>query len=103
MVGFADDEFETENYILLQKAFEFDTQDVELGMDGEYIEINGQENSGYKCVEQAMFNNERFYINVKSETGRINRVEVDLSQIEIDEEEMVRFLLDILPDKIHFL
>lgn len=33
MVGFADDEYNTEKHLLLQKSLEFDEQDKELGQD----------------------------------------------------------------------
>lgn len=33
MVGFADDEYNTEKHLLLQKSLEFDEQDKELGKD----------------------------------------------------------------------
>lgn len=37
MVGFADDEFNTKEHILLQKALEFDEQDISLGHDKVHI------------------------------------------------------------------
>jgi hypothetical protein len=61
VVGFADDKFDYNHYVLLQKAFEFDRQDIALDMDGEYIEIDGQENSGYKRVKSVNFNKELIY------------------------------------------
>jgi len=102
MVGFADDEYDYTHYVLLQRAFMFDEQDTALDMDGEYIEIDGQENSGYKQVESALFDKEHFILNIKSD-NKINRVAVDLSQTEMDEVQMTKFLLEILPDKVHFL
>lgn len=37
MVGFADDEFNTKEHLLLQKALEFDEQDIALGHDKVHI------------------------------------------------------------------
>ncbi|RNF85412.1 Imm10 family immunity protein [Montanilutibacter psychrotolerans] len=47
LVGFADQEFDTQHYLMLQRAFEHDEQDVELGMDTFHVEWCSQENSGY--------------------------------------------------------
>jgi len=55
MVGFADDAYDITHYILLQKAHSFDEQDIASGMDGEYLEVDGQENSGYKCCKKSRY------------------------------------------------
>ena len=47
VVGFADHASNTKYYLILQRALEFDEQDVALGMDTYHIEWCGQENSGY--------------------------------------------------------
>ncbi len=47
LVGFADREFNTKTYLMLQRALDFDEQDVALGMDTYHVEWCGQENSGY--------------------------------------------------------
>ncbi|MCL2309573.1 MAG: Imm10 family immunity protein [Proteobacteria bacterium] len=52
LVGFADHEFNTKTYLMLQRGFEFDEQDVELGMGTYHIEWCGQENSGYGGISQ---------------------------------------------------
>jgi Immunity protein 10 len=52
LLGFADSEFETRQYFMLQRAFEFDENDVELGLDNYYFEINDQEWSGYGGIER---------------------------------------------------
>ena len=52
LVGFADKEFDTRIYLMLQRAFEFDEQDVELGMNTYHVEWCGQENSGYGGISQ---------------------------------------------------
>jgi hypothetical protein len=50
LVGFAD--FDANTYFMLQRAFEFNEQDVALGMDTYYIEWCGQEHSGYGGISQ---------------------------------------------------
>lgn len=52
LVGFADRKFNTSTYLMLQRAFEFDEQDVELGMDTYHVEWCGQENSGYGGISR---------------------------------------------------
>ncbi|QDH69915.1 Imm10 family immunity protein [Marilutibacter alkalisoli] len=52
LVGFADSEFNTNIYLMLQRALEFDDQDVELGMDTYHVEWCGQESSGYGGISQ---------------------------------------------------
>lgn len=47
MIGFADDGTDPTEYVIAEKAFEFDKQDIELGMDTYYFEYADQSNSGY--------------------------------------------------------
>ena len=52
LLGFADHEFETKEYLMLQRAFEFDENDVELGLNSYYFEINDQGCSSYGGIER---------------------------------------------------
>lgn len=56
LVGFADRGFNTKTYLMLQRAMEFDEQDVSLGMDTYHVEWCGQENSGYGGISQFLLN-----------------------------------------------
>ena len=47
LAGFADRKYDTELYLMLQRGFEDDEQEVELGQDTFYVEWCGQENSRY--------------------------------------------------------
>jgi hypothetical protein len=49
MVGFADDEFDTKEYILLQKTLVPDQKDKELGLDKVH-EYNDQSRSTYAGI-----------------------------------------------------
>lgn len=53
MLGFADDEFKTTQYVLLQKDLEPSQQDLELGHDRPLVEINDQRYSAYGGVVEA--------------------------------------------------
>ena len=101
LVGFADDEFETEKYILLQKAFTFDEQDIALGMDGEYVEIHGQENAGYKRCSRASLSDKGFIIELESGAEEVDRVEVMFEGIHVTEKLKV-YLTEILGEKLIF-
>ena len=51
LVGFADEKYETQTYFMLQRDFESDEQDVELGMDTYHVEWCGQGQSGYGGIQ----------------------------------------------------
>ena len=51
MLGFADDEFNTTQYLLLQRTLEPDQQDRALGHDRVHVQLN--ERSAYGNVEEA--------------------------------------------------
>ena len=42
MLGFADDDINTTQYLLLQRTLEPDQQDRRLGMDKVHVELNSQ-------------------------------------------------------------
>lgn len=100
MAGFADSKDETDKYIILQKAFEFDEQDIRSGMDGEYIEINSQDNSGYKCCRQAALSDKSFVIELNDDdSDDVFRVEAIFDGISITNE-LKSFLSEILGAKL---
>lgn len=54
LIGFADDSNDPNEYIIAEKAFEFDEQDIELGMDTYYFEYADQSNSGYGLCDKVI-------------------------------------------------
>lgn len=54
LVGFADDKLDTQQYLMLQRAFEddVDEQEVELGHDTYYLEWRDQSNSLYGGIKR---------------------------------------------------
>ena len=59
LIGFADDKNETNEYVIVERALEFDEQDIKLGMDSYYFEYSDQSNSGYDlCSKVALHQNE---------------------------------------------
>src|SRR5438128_11669206 len=53
MLGFADDDINTTQYLLLQRTLEPDQQDRRLGMDKVHVELNSQSKSAYGNIEEA--------------------------------------------------
>ena len=51
-VGFADKKYETEIYLMLQRSYEEEEQDIQLGMNTYHIEWCDQKKSGYGGITQ---------------------------------------------------
>ena len=81
LVGFADQKFDTQLYLMLQRAFEYDEQDVALGMDTYHVEWCGQEHSGYGGISKVVLYPARievmFQPQMASELGGVDRLEVE--------------------------
>jgi hypothetical protein len=67
VVGFADDEFQTTQYVLLQRTLEPDEQDRKLGHDKVHVELDSQNRSGYGGIERIQMEGSalRFALNAK--------------------------------------
>ena len=103
MVGIADDKIHYKNYITLQKAFEFDELDVDAGMNSYYFEVNGQNNSGYKCCDKIINSKDRLlFILKKKALGDIEAVEVDISSLKLSSnfEKYLQIIADDILEKI---
>lgn len=55
LVGFADDKNEPKEYVIVERALEFDEQDIKLGMDSYYFEYSDQSNSGYGLCDKVIY------------------------------------------------
>ena len=63
LIGFADDKNELKEYVIVERALEFDEQDIELGMDSYYFEYSDQSNSGYGlCTKVILRQNEIVFL-----------------------------------------
>lgn len=98
LVAFADQAEDYENYLILQGAFAYDEQDIKLGMDGEYLELNGPENSGYKRCRSAVLTPTQFMLQIEA-AGSPDRVEIQLAEVEITEQ-LRQYLREILGTKL---
>jgi hypothetical protein len=83
LVGFADAKFDTRHYLLLQRAFEHDAQDVELGMDTYHVEWCSTEQSGYGGIARFVLHGARaeieFEADVAAELEGLDRLVIDFS------------------------
>lgn len=80
MVGFADDQFDTKEHLLLQKSIVFDEKDKEMGFDKVYINYGDQKNATYGGILKFILKNgiARIYLESKA----ANELNTD-EQIEI--------------------
>ena len=70
-IAFADDEFDTEEYIILQKAIFCTEEDKELGMDKVYIEYKDQLYSNYGGILKVILKNGLIEIYVDCNTAKV--------------------------------
>lgn len=88
LVGFADDKFDTRDYLMLQRAFEDDEQDVSLGEDTYYVERNGQGWSGYGGIKTFELQRDRVKVSFTKEgadeVGGVTEMEITF-QLDMEE------------------
>lgn len=65
LVGFADDKNEPKEYVIVERALEFDVQDIKLGMDSYYFEYSDQSNSGYGLCDKVILRQNEIVFSAK--------------------------------------
>lgn len=81
LVGFADDKNEPEEYVIIERALEFDEQDIKLGMDSYYFEYSDQSNSGYGLCDQVVLHQNEITFVIKDKyMGDITSVSVSYNE-----------------------
>ena len=65
LVGFADDKNEPKEYVIVERALEFDEQDIKLGMDSYYFEYSDQSNSGYVLCDKVILRQNEIVFSAK--------------------------------------
>jgi hypothetical protein len=86
-VGFAEEEFDAQNYILLQRETAPTSQDITLGQDKVFIEIDSPLRSAYDAVSRIEFDARKIVIDIMVPViPRIgySRIEIDYSQARFD-------------------
>jgi hypothetical protein len=62
LVGFADELHATDRYLLLQRAFAHDDQDIALGQDTYHVELCDQGQSGYGGIARCVLHRDRLEV-----------------------------------------
>jgi hypothetical protein len=70
LVGFADDEFDTNEYLLLQKSMKSDEQDKALGLDKVHITYKDDMCSAYGVVEKLILKSSSVEIFLDFDTSK---------------------------------
>lgn len=65
LVGFSDDKNEPKEYVIVERALEFDEQDIKLGMDSYYFEYSDQSNSGYGLCDKVILRQNEIVFSAK--------------------------------------
>ena len=65
-ISFSDHRDEPEQYVIAQRAFFFDKQDIELGMDTYYFEYADQSSSGYGICSTVKLERDRAVFKIKN-------------------------------------
>ncbi|WP_426445366.1 Imm10 family immunity protein [Paenibacillus sp. S-38] len=74
LVGFADQEFETKEYILLQRSTVSDDQDKALGLDKVHITLNREDCSDYCDIKEIKLRRDSLEIILDDTTAKVHRV-----------------------------
>jgi hypothetical protein len=81
MIGFSDNGDTPDQYIILQRALIFDTQDIELGMNTYYFEYADQSNSGYGICKNVKIEKDRIFFSFKEKAlYNIESIEITFKQ-----------------------
>lgn len=98
MVGLANNKYDYTDYILLQKAFLFDEQDIKTGMDGHHFETKDQLYSAYKCCEKVILTKQSLTVFLrKGSIGDLSSVEIDITSVKLSAKYLL-YLEEILGD-----
>ena len=100
LIGFADDKNEPNEYVIVERALEFDEQDIKLGMDSYYFEYSDQSNSGYDlCSKVVLHQNEIVFSIKQSCIDDITSITVSYKENVIEDiKEYRKILSDIFGD-----
>jgi len=89
IVGFADDEMATTEYLLLQRTLEPDAQDCKLGHDKIHAQLDSPDHSGYGGVESIQLNGSTLRVEFNESMGQllgnsVIKVELDANAVDRD-------------------
>lgn len=88
IVGFADDELEPTQYIILQRAIEDDVQDDELGLNTYFLEIGDPAVSGYGGINSATLKQGQLELGIRRPSDYAEEVEQIIVHFQLSKEGM---------------
>ena len=99
MVGFADDEFDTQEYVLLQKTLNPSEDDVESGFDKVHITYNNELQSLYGGITKCYFTCNHIVITLNEEATEILNsnpvIIIKYNQEKVDINQFHKYLLQL--------
>ena len=98
LVGFADDKNEPKEYVIVERALEFDEQDIKLGMDSYYFEYSDQSNSGYGLCDKVILRQNEIVFSAKHKCmDDITSITVSYNENIIEDVNEIMYLQLIIP------
>lgn len=96
MVGFADREYDTRDYLMLQRTLSPTAEDIDLGMDDVHVSVNGQARSRYGGVRAIVVSNDIISIHFTEEAASdmevAAHVTIDVSAASVDRAALLQYL-----------
>ncbi|MFC3800069.1 Imm10 family immunity protein [Cohnella sp. GCM10012308] len=97
MIGFADDEFDTHEYILLQKSLNPSQEDIEAGFGKVHITYNDESQSLYGGISKLHFTPNRTEITLNEDAAEILKSSsVIVINYLLEKEKFIEFHNDLL-------
>lgn len=105
MVGFADQEYDTKKYILLQKKLQPSKKDIEAKMNGIHFEYCDQIHSGYDCIDEihVSLNAIVFYLSTEFANSfqMSPKLLIDISEAKLNKKRFVELLSEMCKNSTH--
>ena len=106
MVGFADQQYDTRAYVLLQRTLHPSDDDVHRGWDDVHITVNDQTRSTYGGIKQIAMQERLVLIEVSSTTanhlGTGETVSVNMANAQVDVGELAEMLKLVCGEHVQF-
>ena len=102
MVGFANDEFETTEYLLFQRTLEPDAQDCELGQDKIHVQLDSPDHSGYGGVQTIQLRDSTLRVEVDGTMAQVlgnSVIEIELKAKNVDRASLKEHLSLVVGDE----
>lgn len=102
LIGFADDEFDTQEYVLLQKTLDPSEEDIRAGFDAVYITYSDESQSMYGGISKIHFTPNKTEITLNHDAAkRLNSstlIEINYDSSKVNADEFHTYLLQMFAD-----